>query len=253
MKANRSFFIWILFVFLTPFIASSTAEQKMERANGLMQQKSYQEAIVQYRELIAEGSKGVSLYNNLGLALYHTGNIPESVLYFERALKLAPGNSEVRHNLEVVRSAIDQDVYPLEKFFLLEWWESFYLSMHPDFFAVVTLLLVFVFLLSMFVLLFRSRTKLFKPARWVAVLVTILIIVFFAAAMKGTRVMKYGDARILMKDAAAFESPDDGSGQSYQLKAGSKVWLKESRDGWFKLELINRDTCWVREVSMEKI
>lgn len=225
----------------------------MDAANAWMQKKAYDEAIAQYKQILSEDKESVSLYNNLGLACYHTGRLPEAVLYFEKALKQSPGNQEVRHNLEVVNAGIDSEVYELEKFFVFRWWESFYLSMHPDFFAVMTLVLIFVFLLAMFVMLFRKRTKLLKPARWIAIFSALLVILFFSAAMKATQMIKSGDARILMEEVSAFEKPEEGSEQTYLLKAGSKVRVKESQDGWLKLELINRDTCWVKNVSMEKI
>jgi len=253
MRTNRFILLSITLIFLAPFILRGNPVEKMETANAWMQKKAYDEAIAQYKQILAEDKESVSLYNNLGLACYQTGRLPEAVLYFEKALKLAPGNKEVRHNLEVVNAGIDHEVYELEKFFIFRWWESFYLSMHPDFFAVMTLLLIFVFLLALFVLLFRKRTKLLKPARGIAILSALLVIFFFAAAMKGTQMIKSGDARILMEEESAFEKPEDGSEQTYMLKAGSKVWVKESQEGWLKLELINQDTCWVKNVSLEKI
>jgi len=253
MSINSFFPVWIVLFFLTPLILCGTPEDRMKEANLLLKEKAWDEAIPIYRLILSEGNEGVSLYNNLGLAFYHSGKLPEAVLYFEKALKLSPSNKQVRQNLEVANAAIDHEIYVLEKFFIFRWWESFYLSMHPDFFAVMTLLLIFVFLLAMFALLFRKRTKLIKAAKWVAVLAILLVILFFTAAIKGTRVMKSGDARILMREARAFEKPVEDSEQIYLLKAGSKVWLEESQDGWYKLELINQDTCWVKDISMEKI
>jgi|GEM_PF-2823981 len=253
MKTSRYILLSITLIFFAPFIFTGSPVEKMKTANAWLQKNAYDDAIAQYKQILAEDKESVSLYNNLGLACYHSDRFPEAVLYFEKALKLSPGNKEVRHNLEVVNARVDHEVYELEKFFIFSWWESFYLSMHPDFFAVMTLLLIFVFLLAMFVMLFRKRTKLLKPARWIAILSALLVILFFAAAMKGTQMIKSGDARILMEEVSAFEKPEEGSEQSYLLKAGSKVWVKESQEGWLKLELINQDTCWVKNVSMEKI
>lgn len=253
MSKNSLHIIQVILIFLLPGFLSGSPEAMLQDANTLLQNKQYSEAISSYQAILSEGQKSVSLYNNLGLACYYSEKLPEAVLYFEKALRLSPSSKQVRHNLEVVNAAINHEVYELEKFFLYSWWESFYLSMHPDSFAVITLLLIFVFLLSLSVLLFRRRTRLFNPARWVAVITFLLVILFFTASIKGTRVIKSGDARILMQEARGYREPGENSEQNYLLKAGSKVWLEESRDGWYKLELINRDTCWVTNVSMEKI
>ncbi len=253
MSKNSFNIIRMILLFLCPFILYGSPEKQLQDANALLQNKHYSEAISKYQVILSDGQKGVSLFNNLGLAYYYSEKLPEAVLYFEKALRLSPSNKQVRHNLEVANAAINHEVYELEKFFLTSWWESFFLSMHPDSFAVITLLLIFVFLLSLFALLFKRRTLLFKPARWVAVISILLVILFFTASIKGTRVIKSGDARILMKEAQGFREPGENSEQNYLLKAGSKVWLEESKDGWYKLELINRDTCWVTNVSMEKI
>src|SRR5690606_3967693 len=81
-------------------------------------------AIEVYKDLINSGFEGTSLYYNLGNSYYRTGKIGLAILYYEKALKLSPGDEDIRHNLALANLKTIDKVESLPKFFLFEWWDS---------------------------------------------------------------------------------------------------------------------------------
>ena len=70
--------------------------------NSYLELQRYSEAISEYLFSLSLNDKNAKLYNNLGIAYYNTGNIPEAKRAFIRASMIDPGNKEALHNLEII-------------------------------------------------------------------------------------------------------------------------------------------------------
>lgn len=103
-KANtsdnmRTLTIIILMVLSLPAMASGTT--LVEQGNKAYNAKQYKKAIELYEKAAKEGISS-ELYYNLGNAYYRANDRANAILNYERALKLSPGNSDARYNLEFV-------------------------------------------------------------------------------------------------------------------------------------------------------
>lgn len=81
-------------------------EQDFVAANELALQGDLKAAIGLYESLLARGVAHEDLYFNLGNAYASTGRAVDAIVAYERALRLAPGDGDVRFNLGVVRSKL---------------------------------------------------------------------------------------------------------------------------------------------------
>jgi tetratricopeptide (TPR) repeat protein len=84
----------------------ASAEEAFRQANARLLQGDADGAIRGYQELCDQEYVSVPLYYNLGNAYYRSGRIGWAVASYQRALRLAPGDADARHNLEVARSAV---------------------------------------------------------------------------------------------------------------------------------------------------
>ena len=68
--------------------------------------EQYTQAIEGYRELLlaSKAAPSAALYYNLGNAYYRNGELGWAILSYERALRLAPRDKYVRHNLQSAAS-----------------------------------------------------------------------------------------------------------------------------------------------------
>ena len=97
----------LLFIFLTTLFA---------QANANYAEGNYAEAAEQYEQIIASSSDSLShnmlssdyavLYYNLGNAYFKQGELSQSILAYERALRLKPTMKDAKHNLQFAQTQI---------------------------------------------------------------------------------------------------------------------------------------------------
>lgn len=86
---------------LTPQIAADATA--VDAANQLYTAGHYAEAIRLYEEQVARGVQDSALFFNLGNAYFQQGDVGRAVLNLERAAQLDPRDTDIAHNLSLVR------------------------------------------------------------------------------------------------------------------------------------------------------
>jgi tetratricopeptide (TPR) repeat protein len=106
--------------------AGLRAQQEiLERGNQLYQDGDFAGAVDAYEAVVSAGFESAELHYNLGNAYFKSGELGRSILEWERALALSPGDEDARANLDLARSLTADAVEPLPRFWLLSalsWW-----------------------------------------------------------------------------------------------------------------------------------
>jgi tetratricopeptide (TPR) repeat protein len=105
--------------------ALSAQGELFEQANQLYQREDFQGAIDAYEAVLASGWESAAVHYNLGNAYFRVGELGRSILEWERALALSPGDADALANLELARSLTVDAVQPLPRFWLFDvvsWW-----------------------------------------------------------------------------------------------------------------------------------
>ena len=76
----------------------AAVEQVWDAANTAYINSDYHRAIDAYRQLILRGYASDKLYYNLANAYFKVGRYGKAILYYNRALRLAPGDADIRYN-----------------------------------------------------------------------------------------------------------------------------------------------------------
>jgi tetratricopeptide (TPR) repeat protein len=122
--AGLAVLVVALAVLAAPAAVSAQGEI-LEQGNQLYQQEDFRGAIDAYETVLAAGWESATLHYNLGNAYFRIGELGRSILAWERALALAPGDPDALANLELARSLTVDAVQPLPRFWLFEvvsWW-----------------------------------------------------------------------------------------------------------------------------------
>ena len=114
-------FIWILAFFLLTSVSASAITK--QNADAEYQKGNYQQAIKDYEDLLKNGVSS-EIYYNLGNAYYRTDNITKSVLAFERAHLLSPGDEDINFNLQFVRGKTIDKITPVSEMFFVTWYKA---------------------------------------------------------------------------------------------------------------------------------
>jgi len=250
--ASHSAILALVLCLMPIFVSARQASKTM--ADSLYNMGNYQQAISTYKQLLKRG-EAADLYYNLGNAYYRTDNIPQAILAYERALRLAPGDDDIRHNLQFARSKTIDKITPESEMFFLTWFRSVVSFQSIDAWArtSVVAFLIALILLSCYLLASRMILRKIGFYAGVAALVSCIGSVFFA----------YEQKQMLSKNAAAVvtspvvdihKTPSSNSTIDFVIHEGTHVDITDvGISGWYGIRLQDGREGWLPMKSVERI
>lgn len=109
---NKTLKIGLITTFLLAgFLPLGMAEDvipqaRFDEASRLLESGDTDTSLEIYNELVRKGFSGVALYYNLGNVHYRRGERGKAILWYERAKKLAPRDSDIDFNMSLARSHV---------------------------------------------------------------------------------------------------------------------------------------------------
>lgn len=102
-------------------VSRPLADVLWDEANTAYINGDYDTAARTYEQLLAEGLVSGKLYYNLANACFKQERLGAAILYYRRALRAAPGNGDIRHNLGVAETRTKDNIEKIPEFFLVSW------------------------------------------------------------------------------------------------------------------------------------
>lgn len=242
----------MLLMFLCLVLSASAVTKK--NADDEYKKGNYQQAIKDYEELLKKGPS-VDLYYNLGNSYYRTDNITRAVLNYERALLLAPGDADIRFNLQMARSKTIDKITPKSEMFFVTWYKSLVNLASVDQWASVAIVSIVVALIAILCYLFAPKLSLRKIGFYGAV-VFVLIFVFsniFAYEQKQILTNRTG-AIVIAPSAGLKKTPVASSESNVIVHEGSRVEIiDDTMADWKLVELEDGREGWVLSSQIERI
>src|ERR1700685_413750 len=144
MKFNmlkRCFYLMLLVLPLRLF-GSDNTNALFLKGNALYAKGQYKEALATYQQIVDQGYQSATIYFNMGNASYKNDDIASSVLYYEKAHKLAPGDDDINYNLKYVNLKTTDKIEEVPEFFITRWWHSFILDFPTQVLAIWSIIFV---------------------------------------------------------------------------------------------------------------
>jgi len=213
----------------------------------------HQRALQLYDSLNGAWTSPALLFN-IGNCHFKLNDVPRAILYYERALRLAPGAEDIQANLDLARMQAVDRVNELPAFTLGGFWERLRGGRDIDQWARRSLgasLLLFV-LLSAWALVRR------RPWRNVLLGASALTFVVTAGciALAAYRVQEATDSSqaIIMSPKVDVRSePRDGATTLFVLHEGTKVTILQDENGWSEVRLPNGNVGWMPPSTLVRI
>jgi tetratricopeptide (TPR) repeat protein len=244
----------LLFCIHLPVIAVPSQDQLAAEANNAYQHSQFQKSIDIYNKVINNGFESASLYYNLGNAYYKLKDYTSAVYYYEKALKLAPGNSDIRFNLMLANNNIPDKIEQIPELFFKRWWTTLSGAFNLDQFAygIIALLLLSLILFGVYLVSVKLVVK--KTAFWAGtVMLLFTLFVFFSSLAKHNLLINHPEAIIFTPTVSVKSSPDPASTDLFVIHEGIKVELLDSIGDWNEIKIANGSRGWVMKADFRKI
>jgi len=228
--------------------------QLITEAENAYNQGNYQEAIDIYQGILDSGYFSPELYYNMGNASFKAGNIPNAILYFEKALKLDPGNKDIQFNLNIANSRIVDKIENVPELFYVEWWKAARNLLTPNAWAWLTVVLfTLIFVMAISFMISRS-VSVRRTSFWAGIIFIILFLFGMLFSWQEYKEFHNREHAIIFTPTVTVKSsPSGNSVDLFVIHEGTKVRIIDQVEGWYEIRIANGSEGWLPASAMELI
>lgn len=212
-----------------------------------------QTALSMYASALTHGRSAELLYN-IGNCHYKLRDVAQAVLYYERALKLAPGDEDISANLELARSRTKDRVNELPTSQVMQRWYQFAGGRDSDHWArrsLVLTALLFAALASLLWVRVRPWNTLLRVTA--GALAGLVLVAFLMAYQRHRSITTHKEAIVMAPRVEVRSEPTDRGTVLFVIHRGTKVYLLDAQAGRLEVRLANGSQGWLLEDEVERI
>lgn len=234
--------------------ATTPSSTLWDMANTAYINAEYHQAVEIYTEILNQGLGSAKLYYNLGNAYFKDNNVGKAILFYNRALRLTPGNDDIRYNLEVAEVQTKDKIDIIPEFFVVTWLRTLRHIMGCTAWSVISLSAL-VLMLSLALLYLLATRLSIRKAGFYGTIFTMLIFIattWFAVSERN-EILNISEAIVMSTSVSAKSSPDNSSTDMFVIHEGTKVDITDRLDNWCEIVLADGKKGWVESRQIEVI
>lgn len=241
-------------------VATATAtpalgnEQIWDEANTAYVNANYPRAIELYHSIEDQGLASAKLYYNMGNAYFKTDDMGHAILYYNKALRLSPGDQDIRYNLDVANSYTKDRIQVVPELFLTRWIRSVRQTISGNAWAVLSLVFFAVMLVAVMAYMLVN-SLLFRKIGFFATIVSLLLFVITTsfAVTERRHATSPTEAIVMRASVSVKAAPEKNSTDMFVLHEGTKVRVGNSVEGWIEVTIADGNKGWLEERTIEMI
>lgn len=245
------FIIFILpIILLAPnsLSAANSPEADFAKGNELYSQGNFAAAIESYEGVRSQGMHSWSLYYNLGNAYYRQQEFGNAILNYKKALKLNPGNKEIKQNLDLAESKTEDQIKPIPELFLRVWWHNIVSLCSPTGWLIWSIIS-----LALFVVAFAIGKLRIWPhpavlrGGLIMALLSLVLLTLFLTCFKSAQhhITSANEAIVTQPFTMVMSSPEHNSVEKMTLHEGTTVTIQETVGDWYKIQIADGNSGWL--------
>ncbi len=242
----------LLFSFIISFSLFANVENTFQQANELYSNGEYTQAIELYDSLINSNVSSANIYYNIGNSYFKLDDIPNAILYFEKAKKIEPNNLDIIYNIELANTRIADKIEQVPQFFLKTIYLTTLNSLTEKQWTTVNISLFIIFLI--FIVLFYTRST--NRRLWLSFSIAFIILTFTSGII-GFQSYKqkttHNTAIIFTPTIDIKSAPDTKSNTIFILHQGTKISLLEKTAQWQKVRIASGSEGWLKTNNIIEI
>ena len=246
--------ILIYTILLVVSFSAHASTSRWEAGNRAYIDGNYEKAIEEYSVIIDGGEYSMKLYYNLANAYFKLGKMGKAILYYNKALRIAPSQEDIRHNLALAEAQTKDRITVIPEFFLNRWLRTVRNAMSCTAWSVLSLLSLALSLVFALLFLLASRIRWRKVGFYCAVCAAVLFIVTTAFALSSRKdMLSHNEAIVLSSAISVKSSPDRSATDLFVLHEGTKVRILSEMDEWNEVVIADGKKGWVEAKNIEEI
>ncbi len=254
MKYYKLVFCIILSLFFNTLNAEYKVDTTFLKANQLYQEGKYELAAELYLSYEERGLQSSELYFNAGNAFFRSNKLGKARLFYEKALLLDPRDEEIKQNLAFVESMLTDRFEEVPVFFLRSWLNQLFNLLHPNSWAILSLVSFSVFFTGLMIFIFSKSVRFRKIGFYTGVSLLALSIIFYGISLRNARIMEDPGTAIIMEGSQVIRSAPRQSGKElFILHEGTKIWLENEVEEWIEIRLSDGRKGWLPHSAIERI
>lgn len=251
----------LLFLFCMTLWAG--ASNLIEQGDSAYSANDFSKAIDCYNRAISQYGTSPQLYYNLGNAYYRADSVAQSILAYNRALKLDPSYKDARYNLQFVNEKFNLKAADRSATSIFV--DDLTYAVHPDTWAWISLGL-FILLLSGIAAYTYLRSTLYRKIGFFsAILLLPLMVIAIVIAFKAHSAVTSDNSCIVIVPSAqlstAPSAPVSPAQQAFTVPEGYRFVIQdfiatpldETTDGWYEVKVDEDNSAWVSSNDIELI
>ncbi len=254
----RSFRIPVIFLLLLVNLKAvsqdETANDRFVKGTESFAKGDYQQALEEWISLYTAGYRSAELEYNIGNAYFKLGNIPGSILFYERAHLKKPADEDISYNLQIAGTMVTDRLDKIPELFFVRWFDFFSLLLKSDTWAVLSLISFIICLFFLSVYLYSSKYNLKVTCFWLAIFTLTLSIASFSFSVRNKKLVYENSKAIIFSPVVnGKSSPDESGTDLFVIHEGLKVSLEDEVGEWREIRLPDGNKGWVPANSLEII
>ena len=248
----KRFLIYSLLLIVS--FSASASITHWEAGNKAYIEGNYEKAIEEYTAIVEGGEYSVELYYNLANAHFKQGEIGKSILYYNKALRLAPSQEDVRHNLAIAEAKTKDRITAIPEFFLNRWMRTVRNSASCMAWSVLSIVAFGLLLAFALLFLLALNIKWRKAGFYLALFSAVLFVATLLFALSARNDMLVRDEAVVMSSAISVKSsPDNSATDLFVLHEGTKVRILSEVDEWREVVIADGKKGWTLKSNIEEI
>lgn len=236
--------LFTVFACLLPLsVLASTVDNRFNEANAAYSRSDYSAAIAIYNQIIEERGFSAGVLYNLANSYAMNGKAGLAILNYERALVLAPGDSDIAGNLQLVRTA--SGLFEEE----LTFSERILHTLSMDQWTMVGGLALLLLTATLLTATLRPKMK-----RRIVVLISCCCLLGTVVAIISVlQLQRRWDSSVVVVASRLQVSPFEGAATAGEIREGSRVYTSKHHGDYLYVVDDTKRKGWIEGSAIEPV